>query len=265
MAVSKRLRYEILRRDNHACRYCGATAPDAKLNVDHVIPQSLGGSDKPDNLVTSCADCNAGKTSSMPNALVVADVDQETFRASKAAKPSPFTKITYDPETGMPASWSFREVQVAMVEDAWQTAWCAADPEGPSVADWEELYEQRQQLIERGVYIGNIMVAAVIAGSQQSSQLTWGVSSRNHGLWPDTEAFSLGCDAMTAWEEAWEARTGERPSGRATTLFIEEATEAIKAGYPRETLIAAAEAAGMHGHFYLPAHLPQPEIAGGEF
>jgi 5-methylcytosine-specific restriction endonuclease McrA len=54
MAVSKRLRYEILRRDNYACRYCGATAPDVKLNVDHVIPQSLGGSDKPDNLVTSC-------------------------------------------------------------------------------------------------------------------------------------------------------------------------------------------------------------------
>ena len=29
MAVSKRLRYEILRRDNHTCRYCGASAPDA--------------------------------------------------------------------------------------------------------------------------------------------------------------------------------------------------------------------------------------------
>lgn len=26
MSVSKRLRFEILRRDNHACRYCGATA-----------------------------------------------------------------------------------------------------------------------------------------------------------------------------------------------------------------------------------------------
>jgi len=31
MAVSKRLRFEILRRDDHACRYCGATAPEAKL------------------------------------------------------------------------------------------------------------------------------------------------------------------------------------------------------------------------------------------
>jgi hypothetical protein len=86
MAVSKRLWYEILRRDNHACRYCGATAPGVKLNVDHVIPTSLGGGDKPDNLVTACADCNGGKTSSMPNAEPVADVDQETFRQAAELK-----------------------------------------------------------------------------------------------------------------------------------------------------------------------------------
>lgn len=86
MAVSKRLRYEILRRDNHACRYCGATAPDVKLNVDHVIPQALGGSDEPTNLVTSCRDCNAGKTSSMPNATPVADIEQDTFREAARLK-----------------------------------------------------------------------------------------------------------------------------------------------------------------------------------
>lgn len=264
MAVSKRLRYEILRRDNHACRYCGATAPQVKLNVDHVIPTSLGGSDAPTNLVTSCADCNAGKTSSMPNAEPVADVEQDAFRESAAAKRPTFRHIALDPETGMPATWSFWQVQVAMVEDAWQTAWCAADPAGPSVADWEALYDQRQQLIDRGVYMGNIMVAAAIAGSRQSSRLTWGVSSRNHGLWPDTEAFSLGCDATSAWEAAWESSTDERPPERATTLLIEEVTEAIKAGHQRTELIEAAEAAGAQGHFYLPAYLPERETAGGE-
>ena len=55
MAVTKRMRFEILRRDNHACRYCGATAPDVKLAVDHVTPVALGGTDSPDNLVASCA------------------------------------------------------------------------------------------------------------------------------------------------------------------------------------------------------------------
>lgn len=264
MAVSKRLRYEILRRDNHACRYCGATAPGAKLNVDHVIPQALGGSDKPTNLVTACTDCNAGKTSSMPNAEPVADVDQEAFRKPVAARQGGFTRIALDPETGMPASWSFHEVQVAMVEDAWQTAWCAADPEGPSVADWEALYDQRQELLSRGVYIGNIVTAAAIAGSRQSTRLVWGVPSFNGGLWPDTEGFSLGCDATHAWEMAWERSADERPTGRATMLFIEEVTKAINAGYRRPELIEAAEAAGSRGHFYLPEYLPERETAGGE-
>lgn len=31
--ISKRLRYEILRRDDHQCRYCGATAPHTPLTV----------------------------------------------------------------------------------------------------------------------------------------------------------------------------------------------------------------------------------------
>lgn len=74
MSVSKRLRFEVLRRDGHACRYCGATAPDVKLHVDHVIPVSLGGTDDPENLVAACVDCNAGKSSSSPDAATVAEV-----------------------------------------------------------------------------------------------------------------------------------------------------------------------------------------------
>src|SRR6185369_3226628 len=62
MAVSKRLRFEILRRDNHTCRYCGRSAPEVKLTVDHVKPEALGGRTEPDNLVAACSDCNAGKT-----------------------------------------------------------------------------------------------------------------------------------------------------------------------------------------------------------
>ncbi|RKW71770.1 HNH endonuclease [Galactobacter caseinivorans] len=65
MAITKRLRFEILRRDGHTCQYCGGKAPDVTLHVDHLIPVALGGSNKPDNLVAACKDCNLGK-SSMP-------------------------------------------------------------------------------------------------------------------------------------------------------------------------------------------------------
>jgi hypothetical protein len=86
MAVSKRLRYEILRRDNHACRYCGSTAPDVALTVDHVIPTTLGGSDDPSNLVTACVDCNSGKSATPPGAPLVADVAADQARWALAMR-----------------------------------------------------------------------------------------------------------------------------------------------------------------------------------
>jgi hypothetical protein len=84
MALSKRLRYEILRRDNHACRYCGAAAPDAELTVDHVVPRALGGNDEPTNLVAACRDCNSGKSSTSPEAPIVADVSADAIRWGRA-------------------------------------------------------------------------------------------------------------------------------------------------------------------------------------
>jgi HNH endonuclease len=86
MAVSKRLRYEILLRDNHTCRYCGATATEAPMTVDHVIPKALGGSDDPSNLVAACRDCNAGKSSSTATATQVADVAADALRWAAAMK-----------------------------------------------------------------------------------------------------------------------------------------------------------------------------------
>jgi 5-methylcytosine-specific restriction endonuclease McrA len=61
--ISKRLRYEILRRDGHHCRYCGLGSDEVTITVDHVIPTALGGTDDPSNLVAACRDCNSGKAS----------------------------------------------------------------------------------------------------------------------------------------------------------------------------------------------------------
>lgn len=84
MAVSKRLRFEVLRRDNHACRYCGRGAPEAKLTVDHVVPTALGGTDNPSNLVTACSDCNGGKSATPPDAAIVDDVAADALRWARA-------------------------------------------------------------------------------------------------------------------------------------------------------------------------------------
>ena len=54
-------RIQILARDNYTCQYCGAKAPDVRLEVDHKVPVSKGGSSKEENLITSCWECNIGK------------------------------------------------------------------------------------------------------------------------------------------------------------------------------------------------------------
>lgn len=77
MAVTKRTRFEVLRRDQHTCQYCGEKAPDVVLQIDHVIPVSLGGDDKPSNLVTACKDCNSGKTSIPPDSPMVQSLSAE--------------------------------------------------------------------------------------------------------------------------------------------------------------------------------------------
>lgn len=84
MSVSRALRFEILRRDRHACTYCGAKAPDVRLHIDHVIPESLGGSDDPANLVTACEDCNAGKAGRMIDEDTVTEVDIRAARWANA-------------------------------------------------------------------------------------------------------------------------------------------------------------------------------------
>jgi HNH endonuclease len=86
MAVSRRLRFEILRRDGYTCRYCGASAPDVTLTVDHVNPSALGGEDRPENLVTACESCNGGKSSIPPDADVVANVAADAVRWSGALR-----------------------------------------------------------------------------------------------------------------------------------------------------------------------------------
>lgn len=61
MAIAKKVRFEVFKRDKFTCQYCGKKAPDVVLEVDHVHPKSDGGTDDPLNLVTSCYDCNRGK------------------------------------------------------------------------------------------------------------------------------------------------------------------------------------------------------------
>ena len=56
-----KLRFKILERDNFTCQYCGRKAPETILEIDHNYPESKGGTNKRNNLITSCRECNRGK------------------------------------------------------------------------------------------------------------------------------------------------------------------------------------------------------------
>lgn len=87
MGVSKRLRYEVFRRDGHACKYCGARAPQVPLTIDHIVPRTLGGTDAPENLAAACFDCNAGKSSTRPDDALVLEVEGVERDWQSSARP----------------------------------------------------------------------------------------------------------------------------------------------------------------------------------
>ena len=57
-----KLRFEILARDNFTCQYCGRTPAKIELQIDHIYPKVKGGNDSKENLITSCSECNLGKS-----------------------------------------------------------------------------------------------------------------------------------------------------------------------------------------------------------
>lgn len=61
--IAETLRSQILAKFNYQCAYC--RAPDALLStpltIDHILPTSQGGTDKPDNLCAACWLCNIYK------------------------------------------------------------------------------------------------------------------------------------------------------------------------------------------------------------
>lgn len=127
MAITKRTRFEVLRRDSHTCQYCGAKAPDVVLHIDHVMPAALGGSDAPDNLATACKDCNAGKSSIMPDSPLVKGLSE------KAAS---YALGMVDKMTKMRASVETFDEYLEVFNEFWG-AWRQGENKVPLPPDYE--------------------------------------------------------------------------------------------------------------------------------
>lgn len=58
------IRSSVFKRDDFTCAYCGERG--GRLECDHVIPVSRGGSSEPSNLTTACFACNRSKRDKTP-------------------------------------------------------------------------------------------------------------------------------------------------------------------------------------------------------
>src|SRR5215469_2697103 len=59
--ISGTLRYEVLKKAQFHCELCGISADVRALEVDHIVPRNLGGTDDPSNLQALCYSCNSMK------------------------------------------------------------------------------------------------------------------------------------------------------------------------------------------------------------
>jgi hypothetical protein len=111
MAVSKKTRFEIFKRDGFACQYCGKKPPDSLLECDHVQPLCEGGSDEYHNLITSCFDCNRGKGGVN---LGASDCDRvQEMQLEKIAQLAAFNKMLIQSEKARKNQLAWLNEQVA--------------------------------------------------------------------------------------------------------------------------------------------------------
>lgn len=91
--LSKKIRFEVFKRDSFSCQYCGSIPPQVVLEVDHLIPISKGGDNAIDNLITSCFNCNRGKSATELSTLPQTTAEKAMILKEKQEQYKAFKKL----------------------------------------------------------------------------------------------------------------------------------------------------------------------------
>ena len=111
-SLSKAVRFEVFKRDSFRCQYCGRSAPDVILEVDHIVPVAEGGKNDLLNLVTSCRDCNRGKSAKMLTDTTAIDRQKKQLEEANAIREQTEMLIKWKQEL-----LSLTEKQIDAIED----------------------------------------------------------------------------------------------------------------------------------------------------
>jgi hypothetical protein len=87
VSVSKKTRFDVFKRDQFQCAYCGVHPSETVLlEVDHIHPVAEGGTNDIDNLVTACWDCNRGKGAGLLSSVPQSIEDKSALVAEREAQ-----------------------------------------------------------------------------------------------------------------------------------------------------------------------------------
>ena len=76
-SIKPALRLAVYERDRFTCQYCGYSTDEIKLQVDHIIQVSRGGTNDINNLITSYSTCNKKKGARMTFAIKLMQLRQQ--------------------------------------------------------------------------------------------------------------------------------------------------------------------------------------------
>lgn len=252
MAISKRLRFEILKRDGFACKYCHRD--EVIITVDHVIPRTLGGTDHPSNLVASCDDCNAGKTSSLPGGATVEDVNHDLMRWARALKRG---------------DWESRETEAVINAAAhvWQSYWMPEHQANPTPELITDFRRKALELYPEQFGADDLMLAA-----QTSAE--YGIDDLNDALErgqqeeSDSDRWEYTRDSLTRTAVAvWADIHKKTYPGDIPQQALDKVAELVGMLFDRgdrpTDILFAAQVAGACDNQHLSTYLRKdPELAG---
>lgn len=134
-AISKKVRFEVFKRDGFTCQYCGAHPPQAVLHVDHIVPVAEGGGNEDTNLVTACDRCNLGKSANSLESIPASLSERAAEVAEREAQLRGYSEI-------MAAQ------RARIDDDCWDVAWIFMDQfrEESIRKDW---LQSIRQFVER--------------------------------------------------------------------------------------------------------------------
>jgi hypothetical protein len=264
MAVSKRLRYEILRRDQHTCRYCGAGAPDVPLRVDHVTPVALGGTDTPDNLVTSCEPCNSGKSSATVDSAVVANVSDDALRWAAAMTQAADNLLEqeapkFEYRDAFLAEWNRwgygkgKDRKAAELPGDWKTSVERFRIAGLPVWMWADIVDasmgnEKVLEVNKFKYCCGIAWNRVTELQVEARQIVDPSTARS-----DLSPLPAALIAVSI--EVWRHETGEGLTGEQLVELRAGVVDAVANGTDADDIIKAAKHAAWNGHSSIPEGL----------